>query len=136
MGNFLLRTFLHCKNKARCPSKPVRALRSQVEWDRWTRPGGDTQVVPFRRPAARRPFSCVVPVAVGLCARRGRGLIRPRPSSELGVELGFPPSRPPARKGAREPVRGQVSCGSSAQRRTPHASLLEGWASGLPEAPL
>lgn len=48
--------------------------RSEAEQARRTRPRGEVPVVPFRRPAARQPFCCVVPVAVGPCAPRGRSL--------------------------------------------------------------
>lgn len=54
--------------------------RSQAERARGTRPGGDAPVTPFRCLAARRPSCCVVPVAGGQSAQRGRGLPRPRPS--------------------------------------------------------
>lgn len=66
--------------------------KSEAEQARRTRPGGEVPAVPFRRPAAQQPFCCVVPVAVGPCAPRGRSLQRSRPSPELGGGTRLPAS--------------------------------------------
>ena len=92
--------------------------RSEAEQARRTRPRGEVPVVPFRRPAARQPFCCVVPVAVGPCAPRGRGLCRPRPSPELGGGTRLPAPQSARAAGAQRRVGAR---GSPREARFPAA---------------